>query len=41
MQDALEVGVNSSLNLDLHGKSWSCLILGLELDESNEDRPPG
>ncbi|MGA6936462.1 MAG: hypothetical protein WCB77_25000 [Pseudolabrys sp.] len=41
MQDALEVGVNSSLNLDSHGKSWSCLILGLELDESNEDRPPG
>ena len=41
MQDALEGGVNRSLNLDSHGKSWSCLILGLELDESNEDRPPG
>jgi hypothetical protein len=34
MQDALEGGVNSSLNLDSHGKSWSYLILGLELDES-------
>ena len=32
MQDALEGGVNSSLNLDSHGKSWSYLILGLELD---------
>lgn len=41
MQDALEGGVNSSLNLDSHGKSWSYLILGLKLDESNEDRPPG
>lgn len=35
MQDALEGGVNSSLNLDSHGKSWSFLILGLELDEDN------
>ncbi len=34
MQDALEGGVNSSLNLDSHGKSWSYLILGLEIDES-------
>ena len=33
LQDALEGGVNSSLNLDSHGKSWSYLILGLELDE--------
>jgi hypothetical protein len=33
MQDALEGGVNSSLNLDSHGKSWSYLILGLALDE--------
>ena len=31
MQDALEGGVNASLNLDSHGKSWSYLILGLEL----------
>ena len=33
MQDALEGGVNRSLNLDSHGKSWSYLILGLELDD--------
>ena len=33
MQDALEGGVNASLNLDSHGKSWSYLILGLALDD--------
>ena len=32
MQSALEGGVNASLNLDSHGKSWSYLILGLELE---------
>ena len=32
MRDALEGGVNASLNLDSHGKSWSYLILGLTLD---------
>ena len=32
MQSALEGGVNESLNLDGHGKSWSSLILGLEID---------
>ena len=32
MQNALEGGVNTSLNLDGHGKSWSSLILGLEID---------
>jgi len=32
LQDALEGGVNASLNLDSHGKSWSYLILGLRLD---------
>ena len=32
MQDALEGGVNASLNLDAHGKSWSYLILGLRLE---------
>jgi hypothetical protein len=31
MQDALEGGVNSSLNLDAHGKSWSFLILTVPL----------
>ena len=35
LHDALEGGVNSSLNLDSHGKSWSYMILGLELDPSS------
>jgi len=30
--DALEGGVNASLNLDGHGKSWSYLFLALELE---------
>lgn len=34
MGEALEGGVNASLNLDSHGKSWSYLILGLTLDTS-------
>jgi hypothetical protein len=37
MQEALEGGVNASLNLDSHGKSFSYLILGLTL---NETEPP-
>ena len=32
MQEALEGGVNSSLNLDSHGKSWSFLLLGLPIE---------
>ena len=32
MTDALEGGVNRSLNLDSHGKSWSFLILSLEIE---------
>ena len=32
LHDALEGGVNSSLNLDSHGKSWSYLILRLPLE---------
>ena len=32
MEDALEGGVNTSLNLDGHGKSWSFLILGLDIE---------
>jgi hypothetical protein len=32
MDQALEGGVNESLNLDAHGKSWSFLVLGLEVD---------
>jgi hypothetical protein len=32
MDQALEGGVNESLNLDGHGKSWSAMILALEID---------
>ena len=32
LHDALEGGVNASLNLDSHGKSWSYLVLGLPLE---------
>ena len=32
MDQALEGGVNESLNLDGHGKSWSSLILGMEIE---------
>ena len=32
MDWALEGGVNESLNLDGHGKSWSSLILGMEIE---------
>lgn len=32
MDQALEGGVNESLNLDSHGKSWSFLLLGLTVD---------
>lgn len=36
MRDALEGGVNSSLNLDSHGKSWSYLLLGLDIEVSED-----
>lgn len=32
LKDALEGGVNTSLNLDSHGKSWSYLLLGLAIE---------
>jgi hypothetical protein len=32
LTDALEGGVNASLNLDGHGKSWSYLFLALEVE---------
>lgn len=32
MDEALEGGVNTSLNLDSHGKSWSFLVLGLTVE---------
>lgn len=35
MRDALEGGVNTSLNLDSHGKSFSYLILALPVDEAH------
>ncbi len=36
LRDALEGGVNASLGLDSHGKSWSYLLLGLELSEKTD-----
>lgn len=42
MQDALEGGGNTSLGLGSHGKSWSFLILGLEIEvPENRGAPPG
>lgn len=32
LTDAIEGGVNSSLNLDSHGKSWSYLLLALDIE---------
>jgi hypothetical protein len=32
MERALEGGVNESLNLDSHGKSWSFLFLALPIE---------
>jgi hypothetical protein len=39
MDQALEGGVNESLNLDAHGKSWSFLVLSLtvEIDRGEAD----
>ena len=34
MHDALEGGVNASLNLDMHGKSFSFLLLALDIEIS-------
>ena len=38
MDQALEGGVNLSLNLDAHGKSWSFLILGLTVEIDQDER---
>ena len=35
MDEALEGGVNLSLNLDGHGKSWSSLLLSLDVELGN------
>ena len=40
LYDALEGGVNTSLGLDSHGKSWSFLMLGLGI-EVPDNRPQG
>ena len=37
MDRALEGGVNGSLNLDAHGKSWSFLLLGLTIEVDRDD----
>lgn len=37
MDQALDGGVNESLNLDAHGKSWSFLLLGLEIELPGTD----
>jgi hypothetical protein len=41
LHEALEGGVNTSLNLDAHGKSWSYLLLGLdiEIDDAMQSPP--
>ena len=39
MHDALEGGMNASLNLDSHGKSWSYLLLAIQIDEPRQARP--
>lgn len=39
LEDALEGGVNASLNLDSHGKSFSYLLLGLDIDVSSVNEP--
>ncbi len=39
LHDAIEGGVNSSLNLDSHGKSWSFLILALEVELTDSNLP--
>ncbi len=41
MHEALEGGVNGSLNLDGHGKSWSYLILRLEVELDQGSRSSG
>jgi hypothetical protein len=39
LHDALEGGVNSSLNLDSHGKSFSYLVLEIPLGQPAADWP--
>jgi hypothetical protein len=37
MHDALEGGVNASLNLDFHGKSFSFLLLALSVEVTRDE----
>jgi len=37
MDQALEGGVNESLNLDGHGKSWSAMVLVLAINMSGDN----
>ena len=39
MEEGLEGGVNTSLNLDGHGKSWSFLLLALDVEIDDTDAP--
>ena len=39
MDEALGGGVNESLNLDSHGKSWSFLIMSLPIELDQETSP--
>ncbi|MEJ5231450.1 MAG: hypothetical protein WHV64_04590 [Geminicoccaceae bacterium] len=41
LENALEGGVNASLNLDGHGKSWSFLLLALEVELLPDEPDPG
>ena len=36
MERSLEGGVNESLNLDSHGKSWSFIMLGIEIEVDDD-----
>jgi hypothetical protein len=40
LHEALEGGVNTSLNLDSHGKSWSYLLLGLKVEVDDAAQAP-
>src|SRR5262245_59021884 len=41
LRDSLEGGVNTSLNLDSHGKSFSYLILRLEIENGGQATEDG
>jgi hypothetical protein len=41
LENVLDGGVNDSLNLDMHGKSLSFLLLGLQVSVPELRTPPG